>query len=73
VQEVIASGGYGPGLIDATRRYVSFLLDLRRDPAAADRPLRQVIAADLDAGHLRWFAAYEAVHRSNVDEVLGNA
>lgn len=71
--DVIGAGGYGPGLIDATRRYISFLLGLRRDPSRRDMPLREVIADDLADGTLRWFEAYEGVHRNNLAEVLGNA
>lgn len=68
----IAAGGYGPGLIDATRRYIAFLLGLRDHPDRADLPLEQVIGADLAGGHLVWFDAYRAVHADNVAKVLGH-
>lgn len=61
--DVIASGGYGPGLIDATIRYVTHL------KSPADTPLHDLIAADLAAGHLTWFAPYEGIHRLNLARV----
>ncbi|WP_102109535.1 MBL fold metallo-hydrolase [Oceaniglobus roseus] len=66
----IAAGGYGPGLIAATRDYVAWLLALREDPSRADLPLRDVVAAALEGGATTWFAPYEAVHRANVAAVL---
>lgn len=70
--ERIASGGYGPGLIDATRRYTEWLAGLRADPGRAATPLREILSADLEAGHILWFDAYEAVHQGNVAKVLGD-
>ncbi len=66
----IAAGGYGPGLIGATQRYVRWLMALRDDPARADTPLSQVIRDDLEAGHLVWFQDYEEVHAENVARTL---
>ena len=66
----IASGGYGPGLIAATQRYVRWLMALRDDPGRADAPLSQVIRDDLQAGHLVWFDGYEEVHADNVARTL---
>jgi cyclase len=67
---VIAGGGYGRGLITATRRYVEQLLAAVTDPASAALPLSAWIAADVDAGAIRRFAPYEAVHRRNLEAVL---
>lgn len=67
--QVIAAGGYGPGLVGATRRYVEALLRSRTDPALAAAPLAAWIAPDAAAGHLHPFAAYEEVHRHNLDAV----
>jgi cyclase len=67
----IAAGGYGTGLIDATRRYVRWLMALADDPGRAEVPVRQVIADDLNSGNLVWFPAYETVHAQNVTRVLG--
>lgn len=69
--DVIAAGGYGPGLIGATRRYVEALLRSRSDPALAAAPLADWIAADVAAGHLHPIAAYERVHRHNLEAVRG--
>ncbi len=68
--EVIAAGGYGPGLIGATMRYTGWLARLRDDPTLADMPLRNVIAGDLTGGCVIWFDGYEDVHRENVAAVL---
>lgn len=67
---VIAAGGYGPGLLDATGRYIRWLQRLRQEPGLRDTPLRDVIAGDLAAGTLRWFAPYEAIHRQNIARTL---
>jgi glyoxylase-like metal-dependent hydrolase (beta-lactamase superfamily II) len=68
--DVIAQGGYGPGLIGATQRYVAFLSSLRDHPDRADTPLRTLIADDLAAGNLHWFDAYAVVHAENLALVL---
>jgi glyoxylase-like metal-dependent hydrolase (beta-lactamase superfamily II) len=69
-ERIIASGGYGPGLIGATQGYVGWLQGLATDPQAAATPLRDVIGPDLDRGTLEWFAPYEAIHAQNVDRAL---
>lgn len=66
----IASGGYGPGLIGATQRYVRWLMALKDNPVQAGTPLAKVIGDDLQAGHLVWFDDYEDVHRENVARTL---
>ena len=68
--DVIAEGGYGPGLIDATARYVGYLLSLCQDPEARNRPLIDIIGPDLAAGHICWFEPYARVHAANVEEAL---
>lgn len=68
----IAAGGYGPGLIDATRHYLEALLALAaRDEDAPVPGLAKVMAADLAAGSVTYFAPYEDVHRLNVAAVRG--
>jgi cyclase len=66
----IAAGGYGPGLIAATQRYVRWLMSLKDDPGRAATPLAQVIRDDLQAGHLVWFDGYDEVHSENVARTL---
>lgn len=68
--EVIAGGGYGPGLIDATRDYIEILRRCRDVPELREAPLKELIAGSLAAGSLTWFEPYEAVHRLNVAAVL---
>ncbi len=69
--DVIAAGGYGPGLIDATQEYVGALIRLRDEPELERAPLRDLVAGPLADGAITWFAPYEAVHRENVDVILG--
>jgi cyclase len=68
--QVITAGGYGPGLIDATERYVAKLLKCRDEPALEAAPLRDWIAEDIAAGSVNYFQPYEEVHRRNVESVL---
>ncbi len=70
---VIAAGGYGRALVEATRRYLRGLLDAVTDQALAALPLSVWIAADVEAGAIRRFAPYEAVHRRNLEAVLKQA
>lgn len=65
----IAAGGFGPELIDATRRYVEHLQRCRTDPSLAAMPLREVIADDLRNGVVGFFGPYERVHARNVAAV----
>jgi glyoxylase-like metal-dependent hydrolase (beta-lactamase superfamily II) len=69
--DVIAAGGYGPGILPATADYIRFLQRCRNEPALRELPLREVIADALSTGNLHYFAPYEAVHRENVAKVLG--
>ena len=69
----IAAGGYGPGVIAATQSYIGWLLQVQADPGIADTQLQSVIAAELAAGTLDWFAPYALVHRANIRAALGCA
>ncbi|MCB8839259.1 MBL fold metallo-hydrolase [Aurantimonas sp. VKM B-3413] len=69
----IASGGFGPELIDATRRYVERLLACRCDRRLAALPLRAFIAEDFESGAVEYFPPYEAVHADNVRKVAGSS
>lgn len=68
--EVIAAGGYGPGLIEATRLYVEKLLRLKAEPALAGLDLRTFAAEAYATGAISYFEPYEAVHRRNVEAVM---
>ncbi|WP_024278413.1 MBL fold metallo-hydrolase [Xanthobacter sp. 126] len=67
--EVIAAGGYGPALIDATRLYVEKLLRLKDEPTLAGLDLRTFAAEAFATGAISYFEPYEAVHRRNVEAV----
>ena len=67
----IASGGYGPGLIHATTRYVSHLLEMKTQADQRGTPLRDLIAQDVASGDLVYFEGYEDVHASNMERVFG--
>jgi len=66
----IVSGGYGPGLCDATKAYISILLEIAAGKTPRDRPLADLLDASLQSGELIWFEAYERLHRQNVAKVL---
>lgn len=68
--EVIAAGGYGPGILAATCAYIRWLMRLGAEPGLATTPMATAIADDLASGTLRHFAAYEAVHRQNIARTL---
>ena len=68
--DVIESGGYGPSLIGATRRYVHDLIRCTGDPELRTAGLREFIADQLAAGSLTFFPPYKAVHRQNVQRVV---
>jgi cyclase len=70
VEEIIAAGGYGPELIEATRLYVEQLLRLRNEPALAKQDFKIFAAAAFATSAVSYFAPYEAVHRQNVQAVL---
>lgn len=57
--EVIAAGGYRPGLLAATADYIRCLQ--KDDP----RPMAEIIAPWLKDGTLRYFEPYKAVHSQN--------
>jgi glyoxylase-like metal-dependent hydrolase (beta-lactamase superfamily II) len=69
----IASGGYGPELTFATRRYVRMLLAMPADAQLRAMPLRDLIAADLEAGTLVYLPDYESVHAGNVAAIMATA
>jgi cyclase len=71
--DVIAGGGYGPGLIDATQQYIDVMLRLHDEPELERVALEELIDGPLRDGSITWFAPYEAVHRENIDIVLGRA
>ena len=71
--EVIASGGYPSGLIGATARYIRTLQRMTGEPELREAPLAELIAADLEAGNLRYHEPYEAIHRQNVERTLKQA
>jgi cyclase len=69
--QIIAAGGYGPKMVEATRLYVEKLLRLRDEPALAEEDLRSFASAAFATGAVSYFSPYEPVHRQNVQAVLG--
>ena len=67
---IIAAGGYGAELLRATQRYIRWLQRLEGEPGLAETPMADVIAEDVAAGTLRYFAPYEAVHAQNIARCL---
>ena len=64
--DAIAGGGYPKGLIDATRDYLNWLLRLPDEPELRATPLAELIAGDVEAGRLTYYAPYEEVHQENL-------
>lgn len=64
--EVIAAGGYGPGLLTATADYIRRLRRSGGDPGLG---MAEAMAPHLQNGALHWFAPYEAVHAQNLARV----
>jgi glyoxylase-like metal-dependent hydrolase (beta-lactamase superfamily II) len=71
--DVIAAGGYTQGLIDATRDYLHVLQRCAADPELSATPLTELIADDVKAGRLTYYAPYEEVHRENLAAVAPSA
>lgn len=70
-EQVIASGGYPPSLVTATRDYLTRLLSRLDDADLASESLKDFIAPELAAGTLTYFAPYEAVHSQNIAVLKG--
>ncbi|MFN3364463.1 MAG: MBL fold metallo-hydrolase [Allorhizobium sp.] len=70
-EQVIASGGYPPSLVTATRDYLTRLLARLDDPDLDKQSLESFIAPELAAGTLTYFAPYEAVHSQNIGALRG--
>jgi glyoxylase-like metal-dependent hydrolase (beta-lactamase superfamily II) len=65
--ETIHSGGYGSGLILATRNYLTRLLETTTDPPLRRLTLREFAKPELDQGWIGYFEPYERVHQENLD------
>lgn len=70
--EAIASGGYPRELIRATQQYIRVLGHARHSARLREQDLRELIAGPLRAGWVNYFEPYEAVHRANLETVLGS-
>jgi cyclase len=68
--DVIAGGGYGPGIVSATQDYIRLLQRMQDEPELRELPLRELLAPQLASGDLRYFEPYERVHRENVKTAL---
>ena len=68
--DVIADGGYPPGLITATQQYIEALKRCREEPELCELGLRELIAGPLEAGWVNYFEPYEAVHKENLKAVM---
>jgi cyclase len=64
--EVIETGGYGRGLIEASLLYVEKLERCRAEPDLAEPDLRRFAADAFATGAIGYFVAYEPVHRANL-------
>jgi glyoxylase-like metal-dependent hydrolase (beta-lactamase superfamily II) len=71
--DVIAAGGYPPGLIDATRDYLHVLQRCAAEPELRATPLPELVADAVAAGWLTYYEPYEEVHRENLAAVAPGA
>jgi cyclase len=71
--DIIAAGGYSKMLITATQDYVRALQRAVHDPAVRSLSLRELMAPQIEAGWIRYFAPYEEIHRNNLAVVLAAA
>jgi cyclase len=67
---IIAKGGFGPGLIAATQTYVAWLASLRHHPERQGMPVEDILSPHLAAGDVIWFLPYSAVHAGNLRKTL---
>jgi glyoxylase-like metal-dependent hydrolase (beta-lactamase superfamily II) len=68
--DVIESGGYDSRFIKATQLYVEKLLRVRAEPELAQQDLQTFAKEAFETGGIIYFAAYEPVHRKNIQTVL---
>jgi cyclase len=71
--DVIAGGGYDPGILTATQDYIRLLQRMPREPELRDLTLSDLLAPQLERGDLHYFEPYERVHHENVATVLDAA
>ncbi|SDP72741.1 Glyoxylase, beta-lactamase superfamily II [Phyllobacterium sp. YR620] len=69
-EDIIVAGGYGRGLIDATRNYVEKLITVRQNRDLPSGDLKAFAEEDFRSGAINYFAPYEVVHRENIKAVL---
>lgn len=65
----IASGGYGPALIDANRAYLQRLTGAITAGEEIDPSLKSFAAEEIASGATLYFAPYEKVHANNIAAV----
>lgn len=68
--ERIASGGYGPDLIAATRSYLQKMQAVASNPVLGETDLKRFMAPELASGAIAYYPEYEAVHSGNIKQVL---
>ena len=71
--ETIQTGGYGEGLIVATRDYLTRLSEITADPARRALTLHEFVRPELERGWIGYFAPYERVHQENLDMISSDA
>lgn len=67
--DVIAKGGYGLGLIDATRAYIRHMVEHAHDPDFLSQPIATHAGPALARGDVSLWWAYPAAHAENLAKV----
>ena len=71
-EDVIAAGGYGPGMIEAAEAYNGHLIRCQTDEAARALTPQQILAPWLATRDVTWFAPYAKIHAQNLARVLAS-
>lgn len=62
---VLADGGYGETLIDATEAYIGRMLRGASDERSLERPVEEVLGEELHRGWIKLHPPYRDVHKQN--------
>ncbi|MGC1486783.1 MAG: hypothetical protein WA784_03235, partial [Albidovulum sp.] len=68
--DIIASGGYGSGLIKAQKQYIRTLERCRQELDLREKPLEDLISEPLSMGWVKLFEPYREIHAENLERVV---
>ena len=68
--DIIATGGYGSGLIKAQKQYIKTLERCRHELDLREKPLEDLISEPLSMGWVKLFEPYREIHAENLERVV---